>query len=326
MKNITRPPVTPETAAKRKKTWKIIRSALIFIGVCFGVATSYYTFITPNHFAPGGVYGLGSMIQNMTKGQFGLKDGIPWAIPVIILSIPLIVGTALVLGKKQAFIVGGLAVTTNVIDIVLEAIHFPQLIGETDMQKVFAAALGGMLSGVVFAITIREFGTADGTIALASIVKKKRPQASIAWMTFAFDAVVVFASFFVYWNQYTQPVADREFNVKFMYALQPIMFSIINMFFVSKFCDIILKGIETAYKVEIITDEPDVLSEALLKEVQRGVTVMPAKGMYTGKEKWMVVCVVSKRQIGQIKKILRRYPTSFSYIVPANEVIGDYVR
>ena len=66
---------------------------------------TYYTFITPNNFAPGGIYGLGSMIQNKTHGVFGFENGIPWAIPVLLLSAPLVIGSALVLDKRSAVIV-----------------------------------------------------------------------------------------------------------------------------------------------------------------------------------------------------------------------------
>lgn len=313
----------------RKKVIQDIKTVVLFVMLCFGVAVSYYTFITPNHFAPGGIYGIGSMIQNKTVGVsiFGreLKNGIPWAVPMVMLSIPLIIASAIVLDKKSAVVIAALVVGTNLCDVVLEVIDFPRFVAEEPVQKMFSAAVGGMLTGITFAITLKHFGTADGTVAIAAIVKKKRPQANIAWLTFAFDAVVVAASLFVYWKDNTAGVSGG-FNAKFVAAMEPIMYSIINMFFVSKFCDIILKGLETAYKFEVVTDEPEKLSHILMQKLQRGVTAVPAKGMYSGMEKSIVICIVPKKQIGDFKKILKDFPNSFAYITSANEVMGYYER
>ncbi len=316
-----------EKQNKVKKYTKkdFLKEAIYLVIMCFGIAVSYYTFVTPNHFAPGGVYGVGSMIQNKTQGLFGLENGIPWAIPVILCSIPLVIASALVLDRRSAVVVVSCVLVTNLFDVMLELIHFPQFVGTTELQKCFSAAAGGMLSGVMFALQIKHFGTADGTVAIAAIVKAKKPQSNIAWLTFAFDIVVVAASFFIYWSDYTKGVSGG-INAKLVSAFQPIIYSVVNMFFISKFCDMILKGFDTAYKFEVITDEPEKLSGVLIEKLGHGVTAIPAKGMYSGEEKTIVMCIVPKRQIGDFKRILKSFPNSFAYITSANEIIGMYRR
>jgi len=325
MGNMTENKSEKNIEQRKKITQSLVFKVIYFAILCFGVSVSYYMFITPNHFAPGGVYGVGSMIQNKTQGMFGLEGGIPWAIPVLIFSVPLVIASAIVLDKKSALVVIATVILVNAFDILLELVDFPQFVGQTEFQKCFCAALGGILNGITFALQVKNFGTADGTIAIAAIVKAKKPHASIAWLTFAFDFIVVASSFFVYWSDYTSGVAGG-INAKMIKAIEPIIYSIINMFFVSKFCDIILKGFDTVYKFEIIVDEPVQLSNVLIQKLGRGVTAIPAKGMYSGVEKSIVVCIVPKNQIGEFKNILKTFPGAFATITSASEVIGTYRR
>jgi len=312
------------TVASQLSKHNIWMDSIVMVFCCFMVAVTYYTFITPNNFAPGGIYGLGSMIQNKTHGVFGLENGIPWAIPVFLFSVPLIIGSAIILDKRSAIVVTVTVLLTNAIDILLEVLHFPQFIGVTEVQKCFSAAIGGMISGTMFAVSVKYFGTADGTIALSALIKAKKPEANIAWLNFMLDVVVVVASLFVYWKENT--VGISGFNMKLVYASQPIMYALITMFFVSKCCDLILKGWNQAYKFEIVTEEPEELSKILLEKLSRGVTAIPAKGMYSGVEKSIIVCIVPKNQIGDFKRILTKYPNTFTYISSTNEIIGDYKR
>lgn len=304
---------------KRRPIETVYRIFMIF-AMSFLVAASYYIFTTPNSFAPGGIYGIGSMIEN--------KTGFPQGIFVILVSIPLIIASFMVLDFESAIIITSLAVTTNVFEILMHQLGMPQYIaGDDKVTKIFAAAIGGALGGSTFGWTIKTFGTADGTIALAAIVRKKRPDVSMAWAVFALDAIVVASSLFVYWKNYTSGLpADANFGDKMVAALEPIMYSIINMFMVSYTCDLILKGGSSAYKFEIITTAPKHISEEIMTKLGRGVTAMPAKGMYSGNEKSMLVCIVSKRQIGDLQRIIKSYPDTFAYISSTNEVMGVFAR
>ncbi|MCL2676236.1 MAG: YitT family protein [Firmicutes bacterium] len=312
---------------KNKKIINFIKEFLLILLLGFFVAVSYYCFVTPNNFAPGGIYGLSSMIQNKTVGLWGLKNGIPWAVPVLIFSIPIVIVSFIVLSKKSAVVIMLVALSCSGFDILLELVRFPQYLANGDpILCLFAAAIGGILAGVAFAITIKFFGTADGTIAIAAIIKKKRPALNIPWATFAFDAVVVGVSFFVYWNDYTASVANEPIGAKIVAASMPVVYSIVNMFFVSRFWDLLLKGFSAAYKFEIVCTpgEAEKISQILMEQLGRGVTVAEAEGMYTRSPKSLIICVIPKKQITNFKRILKDFPDAFGYVVPANEVMGNF--
>ncbi len=306
------------TLPKRKPLDILFRIFMVF-AMSFLVAASYYVFTTPNDFAPGGIYGIGSMLEN--------KLGFPQGYFVIIISIPLIIASFIVVDFESALTVTALAIVTNVMEIIMVQVGFPQYIATDKVTKLFAAAIGGALGGATFAWTIKVFGTADGSIALAAIVRKKRPEFSIAWLVFMLDAVVVASSLIVYWSNYTARLPqDASFADKLVVAIEPIMYSIVNMFFVSFTCDKIMKGFTSAYKFEIVTTAPKHLAQEIMTKLGRGVTALPAKGMYSGTDKSLLVCIVSKRQMGDIQRIIKSYPDTFAYISSASEVMGDFAR
>ena len=110
--------------------------------------------------------------------------------------------------------------------------------------------------------------------------------------------------------------------VTFSLDYKSILLSIIQAFTSSMVTDTLLKGSKSALKAEIITTYADEISAEIMKKIVRGVTVVDAVGMYTGTERKLLVTVIKRRQLGELQEIIRKYPDTFSYIVPANEVYG----
>ena len=82
-------------------------------------------------------------------------------------------------------------------------------------------------------------------------------------------------------------------------------------------------GFQSAIEFRIVTDKPDELSLALMKELSRGVTSIPATGMYTKEEHAMIVCVVSRRQIGTVRRIMKQVdPAAFAVMSGVSQVLG----
>ena len=99
-----------------------------------------------------------------------------------------------------------------------------------------------------------------------------------------------------------------------------------NIFLSNLVVDYMLQGLKSGYKFEIITDQPEKLAEEIMSRLGRGVTALHAQGMYTHKEKTLIVCIIRKRQIGELLKILKGYNATFSYSCKVNEVYGRFVK
>jgi uncharacterized membrane-anchored protein YitT (DUF2179 family) len=121
------------------------------------------------------------------------------------------------------------------------------------------------------------------------------------------DASVVCIAFFVYGMKVT-----------------PVMCTLLNLFIANVIVDHGLSGIKNGYKFEIITSSPNEISEELMKKLKHGVTEIRVHGMYSDTDKYMLVCIINKRQIGEMMKIIKQYPGTFASFEKVNEVFGNF--
>jgi uncharacterized membrane-anchored protein YitT (DUF2179 family) len=154
---------------------------------------------------------------------------------------------------------------------------------------------------------LKRFGASGGTYAISSLIKRFKPTSNIAQLSFILDSSVVLIAFFVYGMNIT-----------------PVICTLINVFIANVVVDNSLAGVKSGYKFEIITDEPDNISHSLIEELGHGVTQIEVTGKYSESDKYMLVCIIRKRQIGQMLKILRRYPSTFTSFSKINEVWGRF--
>ena len=136
-----------------------------------------------------------------------------------------------------------------------------------------------------------------------------KPDMNIAYVSFIMDACVVFVAFFVYGMKVT-----------------PVICTLLNLFIANVIVDHGLNGIKNGYKFEIITADPKGLAEELMTKLHHGVTEMQVRGMYSDTDKYMLVCIINKRQIGEMMKILKAHPDTFASFVKVNEVFGNFKR
>ena len=294
----------------KPKDWVLLIFGVLGAGIIRAV--SVYFFIVPNEFAPGGVTGLASMLENKLPGHPSSGYFL------IAMNVPLLIIAFVFLGKRFGIISGCAIILSSALLPFMQWLEIPvptdhgwQVYGSAEWQmseigfRILSALAGGIIGGSGVAIMLKLGGSCGGTDIIASIIQRKHSATNVTWFIFMLDSSVVIASFFVY-----------GFNVV------PVLLSFIEMFASSKVAEIILQGFKSALKFEIITSHPDELSKEIMETLRRGVTAIPAKGMYTGEEKAMLVCVLRKRQLSQFKAILNKYPDTFAYLSGTSEVVG----
>ena len=104
------------------------------------------------------------------------------------------------------------------------------------------------------------------------------------------------------------------------------MCTLLNLFIANVVVDKGLGGIKDGYKFEIVTTQPEKLADELMMKLKHGVTSIKVQGMYTDSEKYMLVCIINKRQIGEMMKIIKKYPETFASFEKVNEVFGNFKR
>ena len=269
------------------------------------VALAYHIFSTPNDFAPGGVSGIASILSYLTKWNMG------WF--MIICNAPIFILVCIFVSKKTGLmllIYMGVQAGTL---LILEYINFPTYVAPTNL--IFACIGAGVISGFGFSIMLRRFGASGGTYAISSLIKHFKPEANVAYVSFLLDSSVVVLAYFCY-----------NFNINEPFkTLDNSLATLINLFIANVIVNIMLSGLKNGYKLEIITTNPEEITEKLLS-LHLGVTEINVKGMYTHEDKYELVCIIRKRYMGVVLKVLKQYPTTFCCVTNVSEVIGKFER
>ncbi len=283
-----------EKAQKRKLStlrWLVISGAIILSGLLR--ALSVHCFVIPHNFAPGGATGVATMLQSAT----GINSGI-WMLAI---NAPLLIAAFFLITKRFAIITAiSIGIQSGLL-LLFEKVNVPVYAD----NSILAAVAGGIVGGAGIGILLKVGGSSGGTDIIATYVYKHFSAASVSWFIFALDSVVVFISFFV-----------------FRQGLTPVLLALTEMFASARSNDLIVNGFKSSLKFEIITTSPDALSKEIIEKLHRGVTVIAAKGAYTGADKSMLVCLIRRSQLSAFRKILAHYPDTFAYISTTNEVMG----
>ncbi len=268
------------------------------------VATAFYFFQNSNGFAPGGVGGLATMTYHL------IGEKIAWAYLMLAFNLPLMILVAIFVDKKLGvFLIVYLLVQsfgTEFYKLVGAKPYSLDVQGES-FELIFAVIATGVFSGIGFSVMLRRFGASGGTYAISALIKKAKPASNIAYVAFLLDSSVVVIAFFVYGMN-----------------INPALCTLINLFIANVVVDYGLSGIKNGYKFEIVTDNPEELSTELLEKLHHGVTEIKVVGMYSHSEKHMVVCIIRKKQIGEMMKIIKKYPNTFASFSKVNEVFGRF--
>ena len=159
--------------------------------------------------------------------------------------------------------------------------------------------------GVGIGLVFLSQATTGGTDLIAAIIQHFWRHYSIADIMQIIDAVIVLAG-------------------AYLFGIQMALYAVISIYLVSKVSDGIIEGLKFSKAAFIITQKPDELSQILMNELSRGVTGLSAKGMYSGEEKNMLFCVVSRKEIVQLKELtLTLDPDAFVIVTDVREVLGE---
>lgn len=280
---------------------------LLFAIVAGGiVGTAYFFFQNSNGFAPGGVGGLATITHYL------VSDWVSWSVLMVAFNLPIFILVSAFVDRK----LGGILIVYMLVQSFMPQLY--EMLGAkayclanngADFNVVFACIVTGVISGAGFSLMLKRFGASGGTYGISALIKKAKPETNIAYVSFIMDASVVFVAFFVYGMKVT-----------------PVVCTLLNLFIANMIVDHGLSGIKNGYKFEIITQRPDELSQELMTRLRHGVTKISVHGMYSDTDKYMLVCIINKRQIGEMMKIIKSHPDSFACFEKVSEVFGNFKR
>ena len=282
----------------------LIFDYIVMAGLAVLMALNYQIFILHNAFAPAGINGLATMVQYVFDFSIGYMS--------LIINVPLAIFAFFAVDRQFAlknltFVLvfsGAMLILQNHVDLSRFIYHTGD-----GRSTLLAPVASGVVNGFIYGWAIRLGGSTGGTDFLAAYVHKRRPEYSLIRVLFAFNVTVALLSYFVY-----------DFNV------EPVILCIAYCFITSNVSDRMIKGGEQAIKVELITAHPEEITKALIEGLRHSVTIIDAKGGYSGDDKTMLICVINKHQIAQMTGILRRFPDTFACISDVNQTLGNFKR
>lgn len=282
-----------------KRITATVTELLMCIIGSFMYSAAVSLFVTPLKFAAGGVTGLGILVNYLvpfvSTGTF-----------VFVANIPLFI----VAWKKFGFrfiarTVFATALVSGFIDLLsyLGAEHGWFFDGE---EKLVGAIFGGIIAGAGLGIVFLGGATTGGLDILARLLKLKFPHFSVGRLILICDFVVVLLSGIVY------------------KSVESVLYSIIIVFLSSLAVDSVVAGRSHSKLLFIMTDYYEDVTRDIIAICGRGVSVIPAKGGYTGKDKNMLMCVVRTHEVARVRDVVAKYDEKpFIIIAEASEVLGQ---
>lgn len=267
---------------------------LSYLGVtvgCLIAACSINLFVVPSHLLTGGVTGIAMIVYYLAE--------LPIGVQTFVYNIPLLVASYKLLGKEYT------------VDVVIGTVIFSFCIDATKFLNAYApvndvmlaSIFGGVFNGIGYGLVFRMNGSTGGFDILGAIVKKYFSM-NMGTAIFAFNCGIV-------------AIAG------FLFGIQPALFTLICMYVNSGVTDKVVAGLNRSKAVLIVSDRSADISEAIMTELKRGVTFIHGQGAFTGREKNIVMVVVSLTQLAKLKLIVHTIDMeAFLIIMSASEVMG----
>lgn len=265
---------------------------LLLLGTAM-VALGIQWLYDPVGLVTGGFTGISIILKSLSGGR------IPLWFTNIVLNIPVFLIAYRVKGKR---FIGRTLFGTLMLSAWL------YIIPATDMAKgdyVLAAIFGGVISGTGMGLVLLAKATTGGTDMVAVLIQKRMRHYSVVQIMQVIDGLVVLAGLYVF-------------------GVQAGLYAIVAIFVTSKMSDALMEGMKYTKTAFIITARAEDVAKAIMERLDRGVTGLFAKGMYSGQEKCVLYCVVERKQIVELKDIVAEFdPDAFVIVSDAREVFGE---
>ena len=269
---------------------------LIIAGTAL-MALAINAILEPAGLVTGGFSGIAIVVKSLTEVWW--DQGIPLWITTTVLNIPLFL---------IAFKFQGVRIFVKTIVGTLSLSAWLYLLPAVPLipdDLLLASLFGGALQGIGIGLVFIGHATTGGTDMLAALIQRRARHYSIAQIMQVIDAVVVLTGLYVF-------------------GIAKALYAVIAIIVITKISDALIDGLHFSKVAYIITERPKEIADVLMEKVNRGVTGISARGMYTGENRTMLYCVVGKKEIVTLKDIVMELDVNaFVIVTDAREVLGE---
>ncbi len=275
----------------------LLKETGIWVIGCLLYSIGVNVFVLPNHLAQTGMTGASVIIHRLTDWPVGTVG--------LVLNIPLLVLMWLFLGRKSF---AKTVWVTVLLSLCLDAVAF--MVSKYGIEytndKILASLITGVLEGSGLGLIMTTGATSGGTDIIGKLVNKRWSHITVGTIVMLSDATIVLIYMIVFKN------------------IDSGLYALIVAFVSSRCMDSLLYGMGNGKCIMIFTNKADEVSKAMISNSPRGVSILPAKGAYSGEDRNMLICVARKHEIRRLIKIVKSVDSKVFVIVSeANEILGN---
>lgn len=264
---------------------------LLIIAGLLLATLGYRLYLIPNNVAPGGFTGIGQIVNHLAPAVGVGMVNLVLNVPLFLLSL-----RSMGLGFGLRSLAGSVGLS-----LLLDYLPAPAMTDDILLSAIF----GGVLCGAGFGLVLRGHATTGGSDMLAALLHRRFPSLKVSVCLFTVDATVVVVSGFVF-------------------DASAAMYALISAFVMNVVMDQVLEGPGLARSHFIITTHGDEIAARIMRELDRGVTALDAKGMYSGEGRTMLLCVVSRMEAVRLRAIVFSVdPRAFVIAHNVHEALGE---
>ncbi len=281
-----------------KSIIKKIFEFLLLPVLSFLSALNYAIFVFPNSFAPAGVDGICTMIQDLTDISIGYF--------ALLVNIPLLIIGYFLLKKEFVIKTAIYVVSFSIFNIILRQADLSRFIyyTENSTSTVLAPIAAGAIRGILYAFTLKINACSGGTDIIAAIVKHYKPYLNLMNVIFIINMVIALFSYPVYG-----------------FKADPVICSIIYSFITSTISNNIRANATKMVKYEIITSDAETLTKEIFNKIKRTATIMDAYGAFSGSDKKMIVCVIENQKTYDLETLLEKQKNTVFFKSTVNDLV-----
>lgn len=255
-------------------------------------AAAFQFFTFPNSIVSGGVTGIAQIVH--------LLSSLPTGVLNIVLNIPLFIICWRHLGLRV--LIGALAVMVMV-SVFIDLFALTKVAATDD--PLLASVYGGVLNGAGYGLVYTTGVTGGGIDILAKLLRRKYPHINFGNFILGMNVMVVLTFAFLF------------------HKYESCMYTMIEMFISSKVINLLLYGSNVSTVCYIISSVPAEISDAINRQMHRGVTFLRGQGGWSGHDQPVILCVIKRPEIAQMRALVRNVDANAFFIVTeAKDVFG----
>ena len=254
------------------------------------MSAAYPLFYLSNNIAPGGLSGVAMILNELIKVPVGLTT--------FVLNVPLFA-----IGFRQRgyqFVIRSFIAMT-ITSLLIDWLPFAPLTAD----PMLASFGGGVILGIGLGLILRANATTGGTDMAAMLIHKRFPVLSIGAILMGIDCVVVLGAGVVF-----EP--------------QAALYSLVTVYLSTRVMDRVVEGFDTAKAFFIISDAHQAIAKEIMEKMERGVTLLESRGAYSGTRRDVLLSVVTRTQVPQLKRVVHSIdPRAFMVVTDVSEAVGE---